>query len=67
MRILDSNHWVFGMLQTNDRAMTLLDEIDRGETTSAINASIVQEVLAAFAGCVPADHNLPKLTIEHIL
>lgn len=22
---------------------------------------------AAFAGCVPADHNLPKPTIEHIL
>lgn len=60
MRILDSNLWVFEMLQTNDHAITLLDEIERGETTSAINAYIVQEVLAAFGrvrGLSPAERD----------
>jgi predicted nucleic acid-binding protein len=48
MYILDSNLWVFGTLGVNQRATTLLDEIERGETTSAIDAYILQEVLAAF-------------------
>lgn len=48
MKILDTNLWVFGTLQTNDRAADLLAAIDRGETTSAINAYMVQEALAAF-------------------
>lgn len=48
MKILDTNLWVFGTLRTNERAVDLLDAIDRGETTSAINAYIVQEALTAF-------------------
>jgi predicted nucleic acid-binding protein len=48
VKILDSNLWVFGTLRTNERAVELLDAIDRGETTSAIGAYIVQEALAAF-------------------
>ena len=48
MKILDTNLWVFGTLQTNDRAVELLEAIDRWETTSAISAYMVQEVLAAF-------------------
>lgn len=48
MRILDSNLWVFGTLQTNDRATTLLGTIEQGETISAISEYMVQEVLAAF-------------------
>ena len=48
MKILDTNLWVFGTLRTNERAVEVLDAIDRGETTSAINAYIVQEALAAF-------------------
>lgn len=48
MYILDSNLWVFGMLGTNDRATVLLNENERGETTSAIDAYILHEVLAAF-------------------
>lgn len=48
MKILDTNLWVFGTLQTHKRATELLDAIERGETTSAINAYIVQEALAAF-------------------
>lgn len=48
MKILDTNLWVFGTLQTNEQATELLDEIDRGETTSAINAYMVQEALSAF-------------------
>lgn len=48
MKILDTNLWVFGTLRTNEQAADLLDEIDRGETTSAINAYMVQEALAAF-------------------
>ena len=48
MKILDTNLWVFGTLRTNEQAAELLAEIDRGETTSAINAYMVQEALAAF-------------------
>jgi hypothetical protein len=48
VKILDTNLWVFGTLQTNDQAVDLLAEIARGETTSAINAYMVQEALAAF-------------------
>ena len=48
MKILDTNLWVFGTLGTNDRATRLLDEIERGETVSAINAYMVQEALNAF-------------------
>jgi hypothetical protein len=48
VKILDTNLWVFGTLQTNEQAAELLAEIDRGETTSAISAYMVQEALAAF-------------------
>lgn len=48
MRVLDTNVWVFGTLGTHERAVTLLDEIESGETTSAINAYMVQEALDAF-------------------
>lgn len=48
MKILDTNLWVFGTLETNDRAAQLLDDIERGETVSAINAYMVQEALNAF-------------------
>lgn len=48
MKILDTNLWVFGTLGTNDRAERLLAEIERGETTSALNAYMVQEALDAF-------------------
>ena len=48
MKILDTNLWVFGMLGTNERAERLLDDIERGETVSAINAYMVQETLNAF-------------------
>ncbi|AHG01527.1 hypothetical protein HALLA_03800 (plasmid) [Halostagnicola larsenii XH-48] len=48
MKILDTNLWVFGTLETNDRATRLLDEIEQGETVSAINAYMVQEALNAF-------------------
>lgn len=48
MKILDTNLWVFGTLGTNDRAVQLLDDIERGETVSAINAYMVQEALNAF-------------------
>lgn len=50
MKILDTNLWVFGTLQTNQRAVELLDRIHRGETTSAINAYMIQEALSAFDG-----------------
>lgn len=49
MLILDSNLWVFGLLDRNDRAATTLDDIQHGETVSAINAYMVQEVLNAFS------------------
>ncbi len=48
MKILDTNLWVFGTVGTTDRAARLLDEIERGETVSAINAYMLQEVLSAF-------------------
>jgi len=48
VKILDTNLWVFGTLGTNDRATRLLDEIERGETLSAINAYMLQEALDAF-------------------
>ena len=48
MKILDTNLWVFGTLGANDRADRLLDEIERGETDSALNAYMVQEALEAF-------------------
>lgn len=48
MKILDTNLWVFGTLRTNEQATELLAEIDRGETTSAISAYMIQEALAAF-------------------
>lgn len=48
MKILDTNLWVFGTLGTNDRAERLLDEIERGEAVSALNAYMVQEALDAF-------------------
>lgn len=46
MKLLDTNLWVFGTLRTNERAVDLLGGIERGETTSAINAYIVQEAIA---------------------
>lgn len=48
MILLDTNLWVFGTLGTNARAERLLDEIEHGETVSAINAYMVQEALDAF-------------------
>ncbi|WP_424017803.1 hypothetical protein ACOZ4N_18335 [Halorientalis pallida] len=48
MKIPDTNLWVFGTLETHDRAERLLADIERGETTAAINAYIVQEALDAF-------------------
>lgn len=48
MKILDTNLWVFGTLRTNDKAATLLAEIERGDTISAINAYMVYEALSAF-------------------
>jgi predicted nucleic acid-binding protein len=63
MKILDTNLWVFGTLGTHDYAERLLDEIERGETTSAINAYVVQEALNAFdrtAGLSPAERDEVK-------
>ncbi|WP_246391810.1 hypothetical protein [Halosimplex pelagicum] len=48
MKILDTNLWVFGTLRTNARAERILNEIECGETVSAINAYMVQEALNAF-------------------
>jgi hypothetical protein len=48
VKILDTNLWVFGTLRTNEQAAEFLAQFDRGETTSAINAYMVQEALAAF-------------------
>ena len=48
MKSLDRNLWVFATVETNDRATRLLDEIERGETVSAINAYMIQEALEAF-------------------
>jgi predicted nucleic acid-binding protein len=48
VKILDTNLWVFGTLGTNTRAERLLDDIEEGETVSAMNAYMVQEALEAF-------------------
>lgn len=48
MKILDTNLWVFGTLRTNERAVEVLADIERGETTSAISAYMVNEALSAF-------------------
>lgn len=48
MYILDTNLWVFGTLGTHDRAVELLNQVETGKTTSAINAYMVQETLDAF-------------------
>ncbi len=48
MKILDTDLWVFGTLGTKDRAKRLLDEIEHGETVSAINAYMLREALEAF-------------------
>lgn len=48
MKILDTNLWVFGTLGTKDRAGSLLDSIEHGDTTSAISAYMIQEALDAF-------------------
>lgn len=48
MKLLDTNLWVFGTLGGDDCAERLLDEIEDGETVSAINAYMVQEALEAF-------------------
>ena len=63
MKILDTNLWIFGTLRTNEQAAELLAEIDRGETTSAINAYMLQEALAAFdrtQGLSSADRDIVK-------
>lgn len=49
MQILDSNLWVFGILGTHERTVSLLDRIDRGETRSALSGYMVQEILDALA------------------
>lgn len=49
MKILDTNLWIFGTLGTHERAVDLLAAIDRAETTGALDAYIVQEILDAFA------------------
>ena len=48
MIILDTNLWVFGTLGTDERPESLLDEIERGQRLSAINAYVLEEALAAF-------------------
>jgi len=48
VKLLDTNLWVFGTLGTNARAEQLLTDIERGEITSAINAYMIKEALAAF-------------------
>ena len=63
MKILDTNLWVFGTLRTNKQAVELLAEVGRGETTSAINAYMVLEALAAFdrtQSLSPADRDTVK-------
>lgn len=70
MILLDTNLWVFATLGTNARAERLLDEIERGEVVSAINAYMVQEALnafdAGFADFSPSEYNLAEITIEHV-
>lgn len=63
MKILDTNLWVFGTLQTHDSATRLLTEIETGETTSAINAYMVHEALNAFdrtTSLSPAERDTAK-------
>lgn len=48
MIILDTNLWVFGTLGTDERAESLLNDIERGWRLSAINAYMLEEALAAF-------------------
>jgi len=38
MKVLDTNLWVFGTPGIHERAVDLLTEIDRGETTSVLSA-----------------------------
>jgi len=47
MIVPDSNLWVFSTLGKSPRAESLLDEIESGETTAAINAYVLKEVLGA--------------------
>ena len=63
MKILDTNLWVFGTLQTHDRATQLLTQIETGETVSAISAYMVQEALNAFdrtTSLSPAERDTAK-------
>ena len=63
MKILDTNLWVFGTLGTNGQAAELLAEIGRGETTSAVNAYMLQEAPTAFdrtQGLSSADRDAVK-------
>ena len=63
MKILDTNLWVFGTLQTHDRATQLLTQIESGETTSAISAYMVHEALNAFdrtTSLSPAERDTAK-------
>ncbi len=63
MKILDTNLWVFGTLGTHDRAAGLLEDIEDGETISAINAYMIQEALNAFdrtTGLTPAERDEVK-------
>lgn len=67
MKILDTNLWVFGTLQTNERPVELLKEIDRGVTTSVTNAHKVQEALLAFdrtEAHTPADRDSVKTVFD---
>lgn len=60
MIVLDTNLWVFGTLGTHETAVGLLDEIERGETNSAISAYMVQEALDAFdrtPGLTPSERD----------
>ena len=63
MKTLDTNLWVFGTLQTHDRAARLLTGIETGETTAAINAYRVHEALNAFdrtTSLSPAERDTAK-------
>jgi hypothetical protein len=46
--ILDTNLWVFGTLGTDERAESLLNDIERGRRPSAINVYMLEEALVAF-------------------
>lgn len=65
MIILDTNLWVFGTLGTDQRAESLLDDIERGRQVSAINAYMLEEALAAFdrvPGLSPRERDDVKTT-----